>query len=197
MHQPKNIMLTRERKSQLRRQLLARRLKLDAAQRRSADAAIVKTAIELVQAQNAQKVSGFLAFRGEPDLAPALTGFDADGRQVYVPVIKGRDMRFVRWQADAETRTNHFGIAEPVNADELAPQQLDLVLMPLVGFSSGGGRLGMGAGYYDRAFAFCRHETTRPRLVGVAYRLQQVDSLPLDEWDVPLDDVITEDGLTR
>src|SRR5690625_7214067 len=95
-----------------------------------------------------------LAFNVYPVLAPALTGFYVVVRQVYVPVIKGRDMRFVRWQADAETRTNHFGIAEPVNADELAPQQLDLVLMPLVGFSSGGGQLGMGAGYYDRAFAF-------------------------------------------
>src|SRR5690625_2072788 len=162
MHQPKNIMLTRERKSQLRRQLLARRLKLDAAQRRSADAAIVKTAIELVQAQNAQKVSGFLAFRGEPDLAPAQTGFDADGRQVYVPVIKGRDMRSVRWQADAEPGTIDLGVAERVNPVGLRPRRLDLVLRPLAGFSSGGGRLAMGAASSARASPFGRQEPPRP-----------------------------------
>lgn len=91
---------------------------------------------------------------------------------------------------------NRFGIPEPMEGPFCNPERLEIVLTPLVAFSSNGMRLGMGAGYYDRAFEFLRSDPEAgPWLVGVAYALQQVDSLPADPWDVPLAAVLTERGL--
>ncbi|MDP1271011.1 5-formyltetrahydrofolate cyclo-ligase, partial [Klebsiella pneumoniae] len=61
-----------------------------------------------------------------------------------------------------------------------------------------GTRLGMGAGFYDRAFEFRLSQPgLGPSLIGTAYSLQEVDSLPAQHWDVPIDGVITDRGLKR
>jgi 5-formyltetrahydrofolate cyclo-ligase len=67
------------------------------------------------------------------------------------------------------------------------------VVLPLVGFDTGGERLGLGGGWYDRSFAFRQDRSAPPWLVGAAFALQQVDA-PLDtaDWDVALDAVCTE-----
>ena len=69
--------------------------------------------------------------------------------------------------------------------------------MPLVGFDHQGYRLGMGGGYYDATLAYMRHRRSwrKPRLVGIAYECQRVEKLPHDPWDMPLDAVVTEDGV--
>jgi 5-formyltetrahydrofolate cyclo-ligase len=64
-----------------------------------------------------------------------------------------------------------------------------------VAFSATGDRLGMGGGYYDRSFAFRLQSSAPPRLVGVGYGFQRHDGLRAEPWDVPLDAVVTEDGL--
>ena len=71
---------------------------------------------------------------------------------------------------------------------------LDLVLMPLVGFDARGNRLGMGAGFYDRQFAFLRHRRAwrRPLLLGVAFEAQRIARLAEAPHDVPLWGVVTE-----
>ncbi len=72
--------------------------------------------------------------------------------------------------------------------------------MPLVGFDSCGHRLGMGAGFYDRALRPRLDRTQsfrRPRLIGIAYSVQQVERLEPAPWDVALDLVVTERGILR
>jgi 5-formyltetrahydrofolate cyclo-ligase len=85
---------------------------------------------------------------------------------------------------------------EPAVARKLMrlPQQLDAVIVPLLGFDNNGNRLGMGGGYYDRSFAFRKQRRAwrRPLLIGVAYSFQQVDAIQTEPWDIPLDAVITE-----
>ncbi|MGD8594123.1 MAG: 5-formyltetrahydrofolate cyclo-ligase, partial [Gammaproteobacteria bacterium] len=72
-------------------------------------------------------------------------------------------------------------------------RRLNLVLTPLVAFDARGNRLGMGGGYYDRTFAYLRHQHRwrRPRLAGIAYDFQQVDRLERSSWDVPLSTIAT------
>lgn len=189
-------MTARECKDGLRRELIRRRQSLDDAQRHRADAAITTAVRELAAEFDCRVIAAFMAHRGEPELASVLEWLDDDGRSVVLPVVRGLDMHFHRWTAEAEMKANRFGIPEPLTGEAIAPEQLDLVLMPLVGFSVDGARLGMGAGFYDRAFAFRHGQPAQlPRLVGVAYSVQQVESLPVDDWDVPLDGIITEHGL--
>lgn len=66
--------------------------------------------------------------------------------------------------------------------------ELDILLLPVVGVSLDGTRLGRGGGWYDQLLAACRH---RPFLVAVAYDFQVVDALPCDPWDVPVDAICT------
>ena len=81
----------------------------------------------------------------------------------------------------------------------LPPNQVDLLLLPLVAFDSAGTRLGMGGGFYDRSFAFLRdpaYQGKRPYLLGLAYTFQKTPDLLLRElWDVPLNAVATETAL--
>ena len=65
--------------------------------------------------------------------------------------------------------------------------------MPLVGFDEQCNRMGMGGGYYDRCFAHKRDQNSqKPVLIGVAYELQGVANVHTEDWDVPLDYIITE-----
>jgi 5-formyltetrahydrofolate cyclo-ligase len=82
-------------------------------------------------------------------------------------------------------------------ADTINPRWLDLVLVPLVGFDERGTRLGMGAGFYDRHFAFLRHRRTWhwPRLLGLAFDVQRVERLADAAHDVPLWGIVTERGI--
>jgi 5-formyltetrahydrofolate cyclo-ligase len=122
-------------------------------------------------------------------------------RECYAPVLpsRGRMLRFARIRRETPMTRNRFGIAEPLDARPLRARQLDLLLMPLVGFDHRGFRLGMGGGFYDATLAFMRHRRNwrKPRLVGIAYECQRVESLPHDPWDMPLDAVLTERQLYR
>ena len=74
---------------------------------------------------------------------------------------------------------------------------LDVVLVPLVAYDGTGTRAGMGAGFYDRTFALRLTTGAPPLLVGLAYRWQEVGHLARAPWDVPLDAVLTDQGLRR
>ncbi|WP_376696330.1 5-formyltetrahydrofolate cyclo-ligase [Wenzhouxiangella sp. EGI_FJ10305] len=183
-------------KNDLRKQLIERRRSLPQSRRASSDAAIRQQVVQMCEQTRSQRIAGFVAHAGEPDLMPALEKLHQTGHETCLPVVRDRRMHFCRWQPDARMAANRFGIPEPIDGDNLEPKALTLVFVPLVGFAPDGGRLGMGAGFYDRAFAFCRERIGQlPRLIGVAYSVQEVETLPTDEWDVPLDGIITEKGL--
>jgi 5-formyltetrahydrofolate cyclo-ligase len=97
-------------------------------------------------------------------------------------------------------RINRFRLPEPDVADSemLAPEDLDLVLAPLVVFDSYRNRIGMGGGFYDRSFAFRKIPGhTRPVLIGVAHEIQKVDRIVPEEWDVPLDMIVTDQAIYK
>lgn len=145
--------------------------------------------------RRAGHVALYLANDGE--ISPHLVMQEAQRRKkhVYLPILTGRPgtpMVFQRVDATTRWRKNRFGIIEPVaeHRQQRALWTLDLVCLPLVGFDAGGGRLGMGGGFYDRSLAACT--LPLPRLLGLAHACQQVGQLPLAPWDIPLDAVVTD-----
>jgi len=97
------------------------------------------------------------------------------------------------WLPDRETVANRYGIAEPANTEDIRIVDIDLVLIPLVGWDRTGGRLGMGASFYDRLFQPFA-ESERPLRIGVGYELQNVPNIPREPWDVGLHGLLTENG---
>lgn len=171
---------------------------LDPAQRQRLDESICKHLLHWAASRPGQRIAAYVAFRGEPDLMPALRQMHELQQLIHLPVLRPGGMDFCRWKPGDPMRRNRFDIPEPVGTPVCTAEQLDLVLMPLVAFSSHGIRLGMGGGYYDRAFSFRQSvNVKKPVLTGVAYMLQQLETLSeqTEPWDVPLDSVLTECGL--
>jgi 5-formyltetrahydrofolate cyclo-ligase len=113
-------------------------------------------------------------------------------------------MHFARWDEDAALVPNRFGIDEPAPPlEDVAPAELDVVLVPCVAVDADGNRVGFGAGFYDRAFArpdTGPDATTPPRravLVGVVHDVQLVDRIEPDPWDVPMDLIVTGSRVVR
>jgi len=88
---------------------------------------------------------------------------------------------------------NHYGILEPSINDAVNNPIFEVMLMPLAAFDHAGNRLGMGAGFYDRYLASL---PSKPLLIGCAHSIQKTDLVPTDEWDQPMDAVVTEDGIS-
>jgi 5-formyltetrahydrofolate cyclo-ligase len=113
------------------------------------------------------------------------------GKYCYFPVVKKEGtLLFLPATPASSFYTNEFGILEPEveHHHAISPDELDLILMPLVAFDEHGSRIGMGKGFYDRALA---HQ--RPKLLmGVAYEFQRYPYIEPQPWDVQLDAVTTE-----
>jgi 5-formyltetrahydrofolate cyclo-ligase len=183
----------------LRQEVRAKRRALPAAVRAEADRAIRAHIRNLAAYRRARRVALFLAFDGEPSLSPLARSARRQRKQLYVPVLRGMTMTFAELVPGASLAANSFGILEPRLGRRIEARRLDLVLTPLVAFDDRGVRLGVGRGYYDRAFKFLRHRSRwrRPKLLGVAYELQHVAPLTPSSWDVPLWGVVTEARVRR
>lgn len=186
-------------KRQLRRAMRLRRRALSPAARRAAAQRLLRALLRQRWFRQARTIALYRAADGEIDPAPLLWRALAMGKQVYLPVLRrGGALAFGEYRRGARLRRNRYGIAEPAGAARRAPQQLDLVLLPLVAFDRSGGRLGMGGGFYDRTFAFLRGGIRRlPRLVGLAHHFQELPRVPREPWDVGLSAVVTERGPVR
>ena len=139
-------------------------------------------------------VAGYWAMDGEIALHAWQVGLPP-AVDYCLPVLhEDGCLRFAPWRPGAPLVSNRFGIPEPdVDRSALLPgEAMGVVVVPLVGFDAAGQRLGTGAGWYDRTFAFRRDVSAAPWLVGAAFALQQVDGLAAQPWDVPMDALCTE-----
>lgn len=186
-----------------RRRLRALRLELTPAARRTAESAIRRSLCRLGLWRPGRRVAMYLGMPGEVDLRSCVEDAWSRGTLLYVPVVldarTGR-MAFVPYEPGVALRPNRYGIEEPAGVlhRRVPVLALDTVLVPLVGFDARGHRIGMGAGYYDRALRRRLDRASafrRPRLVGIAYALQQVGCIEPAPWDVALDVVVTEQGV--
>jgi 5-formyltetrahydrofolate cyclo-ligase len=175
----------------------AQRRNLDAASRARWDQLINSETLKLVEQECAGSLAAYLPFDGEPDLRPALDILARRGVRIALPLVTKEPapghLVFRAWTPANPLATGPFGIDQPVGGEGVSPQELELLLMPLVAWDEQGHRLGMGAGYYDRALAACA-DSAYPKRIGIAYALQKHPGLPADPWDVGLHEVITECG---
>lgn len=181
---------------QLRKQLRADRNKLSSEQQQVAAEQLAKVVCSQPLFQQSQHIALYLASDGE--ISPEWVVQQAwdRGKQCYLPVLDPVDkqrMHFQSYQPDTPMVENRFGIREPAFDLSLAiaPEALDLVLMPLTGFDEQGNRLGMGGGFYDRTFAFVKG-ANKPQLIGLAHECQKRDQIPVEDWDIPVLGVATD-----
>src|SRR5690625_5462302 len=146
-------------KQRLRQEMRARRRNLSPEQHQRAAHSLSNHLVRLPAFGRSRHLALYLPNDGEIDPGPLTLAAWRMGKRCYLPVLHPLDDRrlaFVRYEADTALRPNRFGIREPDfrRTSRLAPEQLDLVLLPLVAFDRTGDRLDMGGGLYDQTFAF-------------------------------------------
>ena len=143
-------------------------------------------------------IAGYWPIGDEFDVRPLLERLSRS-HTVVLPVTPQDRLRlsFRRWTPGCAMEAGPFGTRHPVGqvGDGAAPLRPDVVLVPLLAFTRDGHRLGYGGGYYDETLAALKADHPALRTVGIAYSGQRVPVLPVEDHDVPLDHVLTEDGL--
>ncbi|SDP44495.1 5-formyltetrahydrofolate cyclo-ligase [Phyllobacterium sp. YR620] len=184
----------KELKKKLRLEALGRRDALTTEARIDGSMRIADIGLAFFALEADAIVSGFWPIRSEVDLRPLLFGLRERGARLCLPVIIDKQTilfrELVRGAPMVETG---FGTAgPPVEAAVLDPT---FMLVPLAAFDARGHRIGYGAGYYDRAIARLEDKGLNPRLVGVAFDCQEVEIVPDEPHDMPLEAILTESGL--
>ena len=177
-------------KKELRAVAAAKRAEAAKASLNAADA-IVALFRQNIHDLPAGPVSGFVPIRREIDPMPLLAWLRATGRKSVLPIVGARDapLVFRVWTPGDEMDVGPYGIEEPkASADRMDPVVL---LVPMLAFDRLGFRLGYGGGYYDRTLAALRAQG-KITAVGIAYSAQEVDAVPVAEYDQPLDWIVTE-----
>jgi 5-formyltetrahydrofolate cyclo-ligase len=182
-------------KAALRREILARRDALDSDTRARLSAASLARVTTLDAFRRAPVVLGYASFGSELDTRPFLQATLAGGRALVLPRVDRAGRRLALHQIrdlDTELQPGTWGIPEPVpeRCRPVTRAEIAFVLVPGVVFDPGCGRIGYGAGYYDRLLA--DWPSPAPALVAAAFDLQVVPAVPALPTDRPVDLVVTE-----
>lgn len=188
----------------LRKTLRDRRHNLTAEQQKQHALQACQHLLQSEYIQNAKQIALFLSQDGELDTQPVIEElWQLKDKTLFLPALKTQPdwyMGFSPYAENTPLHNNQFNIPEPdvTLAQHITGQELELVIMPLVGFDKEGNRLGMGGGYYDRTFEFKLNSPhSKPLLIGWAHSCQQVEKLNSESWDVPLNGIITENGIIQ
>ena len=179
-----------DKKQAARKAAMVVRKRAHAAASGAGEAAATHVLSWLETAPELRSVSGYMPIQTELDSLPLMHALHARGYALSVPVIMGKAMplKFRAWTPESRMVNGPFGAMVPESGDWLRP---DLLLCPMLAFDGTGQRLGYGGGFYDRSIS----ALSPVRAVGFAYGAQQVDRLPHEPTDMPLEGVATETGV--
>ena len=183
-----------ERKRALRRELRARRIAIDATSRAAASRQAAWHALSSLPWRPRARVSLFWPLADEIDTLPLLHALHWLGAEPLLPRMqgRGRPLVFHRWTPSWSWSMARSRCAS--RRPHLPPVLPEIVLAPLLAFDRLGHRLGYGAGFYDMTFAAIAAAGGSPVRAGYCFAGQEVDHVPADDTDVPLDLVVTEAG---
>nr|WP_272210206.1 5-formyltetrahydrofolate cyclo-ligase [Marinicella sp. W31]MDC2876071.1 5-formyltetrahydrofolate cyclo-ligase [Marinicella sp. W31] len=138
-------------------------------------------------------VAGYHPIRSEVDVGVLMALLEEAGASLALPAVIDREtIVFRAFRSGEDLEPGGFGTLAPGNkARQVDP---DILLMPLSVFDEAGNRIGYGAGHYDRAIERLHARQICPLLVGIAFNMQKVPSVPAEPHDVPLNAIITESG---
>lgn len=179
----------------LRTQLHQRRASLSTQAQQTASQSIVSALTQYPLFRASYRIALYAAIQKEIDLQALVEIIWQQNKLCYLPVVQAKELIFMRHLPNNPLSKNAQGIPEPFILREhvIEPQSLDLVIVPVVGFTLQGDRLGTGGGYYDRCFHFLQTSPRpkKPFLLGVAYAWQKTVFTP-HAGDVPLNAILTD-----
>lgn len=183
----------REQKNLLRQEVLQLRDGLTAENRIEKSLSAAEHGLQHLKIDPGTIVSGFFPIRSEIDARPLMDGLRVRGARLCLPVVINRQtIVFRELLRGGKLIDTGFGTRGPDESAEVLDPQL--LIMPLSVFDANGGRIGYGAGHYDRAITRLIDKGHSPRLVGLAFDCQKKEAVPVEPHDQPLHAIITESG---
>ncbi len=218
-------------RNQLRRTMREARDKINLVERDKAAQDVAAVLIHSKLFKQAQHIACYLSINSEMETKYILEAIWRANKKCYLPILsiaKKGFLHFGKYTKESQLIRNQFNIPEPqcIKGHCDIPSQLDLVIMPLVAFDKHGNRLGTGAGYYDRTFAFKKSNNissspfdlesassrdllvpakdneagiagSSPILCGLAFSSQESEQIDSEDWDVKCNYVLTEQALQK
>jgi 5-formyltetrahydrofolate cyclo-ligase len=183
----------------LRRTILAGRDTLPEGEQSDRSSTICGKLFNLREVQNARTIFIYMHFRSEVLTAEFISLCLASGKTVTIPYTIPDEKRLISVQIhdlQRDVAPGYCGIPEPVprllQTARYNPDKIDVAIIPGSVFDRAGGRLGYGGGYYDR---FLTREASRAFRIGLAYEIQLVGRVPVQQHDQLMDFVVTEDNI--
>ncbi|KAB3532150.1 5-formyltetrahydrofolate cyclo-ligase [Alkaliphilus pronyensis] len=185
-------------KNELRKSVLKKREALTKDFIKAKSKIIATTLMETSHYKNAHSIMVFVSFRNEVDTYDIIQHILSSGKRVFVPLAnpKTKELSICEikdFHNDLEI--GNFGVLEPKKEALrlVSPQILDLIIVPGLVFDDRGYRIGYGGGFYDRFLS----EIPNIPTVSLAFEMQMVDSVPFDNYDIPVRYIITEERFIK
>jgi 5-formyltetrahydrofolate cyclo-ligase len=180
-------------KRALRRAAIERRDLLSAGERSAKSERIVERVLALPEVGAARTVMAFWSFGSEVQTAALIQRLHEAGKRVVLPRIVEGEIAAVTYAPGDPVAATSFGAMEPVGAELVSAEDVDVVIVPGVAFDRRGGRVGYGGGFYDRLLS----RAPSAPAVAVAFDVQLVDGVPRGRSDSRVDVIVTEDEVIR
>jgi 5,10-methenyltetrahydrofolate synthetase len=179
-----------DKKREIREKVLKFRNSLTLMNKWEQEKKIIKHVLESQEFELFNAIYTYVGMGSEVDTRPIIDKALALGKKVACPKIKNGNIEFYYINSTSELTPGQLGILEPMG-EEIAMDADALVIVPGIAFDYGKNRIGYGKGYYDKYLAKYPWYTT----MGLAFQVQIVDILPIENFDIALGIIATEEGL--
>ena len=180
----------------LRKEILAKRKNINTVEKEEKDRKILEKFYESKYYIEAKNIFIYISYDSEINTKGIINKALMDNKKIYVPrtEFKTRLMDAVKITSLDNLIESEYGILEPsAEKPHIDPNGLDLIVVPGVAFDRNGGRMGYGAGFYDRYFEKISNDNMKKVIkLALAYDFQILEKIPMNEQDVPVNYIITE-----
>ncbi|HIZ87954.1 MAG TPA: 5-formyltetrahydrofolate cyclo-ligase [Candidatus Coprenecus pullistercoris] len=187
-----------ESKKELRKLISMRKKQVPLEERLLRSVPVMERLMAVPEFCKAENILFYWAMPDEVHTQEAVMKCVAEGKNVFLPVVDGDNLRIRRFSGKASLVPGEsYSIPEPdCGSEEVRIQDIDLVVVPGVAFDATGGRMGRGKGFYDRLLAGASDSCQGgPYKVGVCFDFQMVDAVPREPHDMLMDAVVSETGI--
>lgn len=141
--------------------------------------------------KDAETIMMYISAYKEPETLPVIEHLLENGKRVIVPVSSTETNTIVPTYIESisELEKGAYGILEPTIIRPVNKDDIEVIVIPGIAFDMHRNRLGFGKGYYDKFL-----EDTNAKKIALCYDFQIIDDLPVDEHDIPMDLILTEEG---
>lgn len=177
-------------KNDIRKKILDIRNDMDEYEKQIMDNKVFKNVIDSKEYRNSTNIFLFVSYNSEVDTHKIINYSLEHGKRIFLPKVISKEtgMETIEIKGFSDLEKSKYGILEPCTDKYASPEEIDVVFAPGLAFDKKGGRLGYGAGFYDRYLTLLKKSTAK---IGLCYSFQVIENVPMEEYDIRMDGIIT------